>query len=135
MKKHLEEINNYIEDMDLRTILDYGSGKGKFHSRISAKVTPYDPAYEPFSKEPVEEFDGVICTDVMEHIPEEEVEETLDKIFNFARYFVYFSISTKEAKKILPNGENAHCTVKPKEWWEEEITKHQTSQVVIIKFD
>jgi len=135
LKPHLETINNYIEELDLKTVLDYGSGRGKFHSRLNAEITPYDPAYEPFSNLPDKEFDGVICTDVMEHIPEEEVNDALEKIFDRARYLVFFNISTKPAEKNLPNGENAHCTLKPKEWWEEEITRHQTSQVVSINFE
>jgi hypothetical protein len=31
----------------------------------------YDPGYPPFSTLPEGRFDGVICTDVLEHCPEE----------------------------------------------------------------
>jgi len=135
LKPHAEKINHYIEDLDLVTLLDYGSGKAKFHKKLNAVVTPYDPAVPEFQKLPDEDFDGVICTDVLEHVPEDELDDVLTQIFNRARYFVYFSISTKPAKKTLPNGENAHCTIKPEGWWEEYISEYQTSQVVSINFD
>lgn len=36
-------------------------------------ITLYDPGYEPYSTLPVGDFDGVICTDVLEHCPEEDI--------------------------------------------------------------
>ena len=139
LKPHIEKINQLVEELDLVTLLDYGSGKGKYIHRILADVTPYDPAYEPYSELPKCQFDGVICTDVMEHIPEEEIDENLERIFNYARDFVFFNISTKPAEKKLPNGENTHCTLKPEDWWIGRIIGKRdelgTTQNISINFD
>ena len=53
----------------------------------------------------------------MEHCPEEDLSWIVDEIFSFASAFVYLNVSTAPAKRLLPNGENAHCTVRPPEWW------------------
>ena len=57
-------------------------------------------------------FDGVISTDVLEHIPEEHLPETFDQIFSRAERFVFLAICTRKAIAILPSGENAHCTLR-----------------------
>ena len=48
----------------------------------------YDPGVEQFEKMPKGKFDGVYSTDVMEHIPEEELPESLEFIFSKADKFV-----------------------------------------------
>lgn len=58
----------------------------------------------------------MICTDVMEHIPLEEVDRVLAEIRSVSPN-AFFNISCVKAAEILPNGENAHCTVRPARWW------------------
>jgi len=117
------------------TILDYGSGKGKqYEPRIVTdgaggewpsmmdywgvdEVVCYDPCYAPYSKYPGGKFDGVISTDVLEHCPEEDVPWILEEIFGLATRFVFANVACYPARKRLPSGENAHCTIRPVEWW------------------
>lgn len=124
LEKHVGEIGALIKDC--RTLLDYGSGKGVVHERKpwNISVTLYDPAVKGIDVLPVGDFDAVICTDVLEHIPEDELDEALNNIFSKANKVVYLSISTKPAKKFLPNGDNAHVTVKSQDWWLERIALH-----------
>ena len=116
-------------------ILDYGSGKGKQYDPWLIKdgaggewpsvmdywdvdeVVCYDPCYPPFSKYPGGKFDGVISTDVLEHCPEEDIPWIIDEIFSFATRFVFANVACYPARKRLPTGENAHCTIQPVEWW------------------
>lgn len=65
----------------------------------------------------------MICTDVLEHCPEEDIPWIVDELFAFARKFVYANIACFPARKQLPSGGNAHCTVKP--------VKEQVSTTVI----
>jgi hypothetical protein len=58
---------------------------------------------------------------VLEHCPEEDIGWILDELFAFARKFVFANIACFPARKLLPSGGNAHCTVKPAKWWEEVI--------------
>jgi hypothetical protein len=45
----------------------------------------------------------------------------LTDIFSYAGKFVYLQIATSPAQQILPNGENAHCTLKTHDEWVERI--------------
>ena len=86
-----------------------------------SSIRCYDGAYPPFTTLPVGTFDAVICTDVLEHIPEEDIPWILDELFGYAEKLLYVNIACYPAKAILPNGENAHCTIKPVEWWREHL--------------
>ena len=81
----------------------------------------YDPAVPGYDEKPEGTFDIVICTDVMEHIEEQDVPAVLDNIFGYADKGVYLAICLREAKRLLPDGRNRHVTVKPQEWWLEKI--------------
>lgn len=135
-------IKRLIRRTAAQTILDYGSGKGLQYrlERIVddedgidypdipsywgvQEIACYDPGYSPFDKLPGGSFDGVICTDVLEHCPEEDIPWILDELFAFARKFVYANVACFPARKQLPSGGNAHCTVKPVKWWEEQILR------------
>lgn len=134
---HTSKIKQMIDDTNSSYVLDYGCGKGHCYEGDDAihkewgvgKPRLYDPYYAPYSKRPEIRFHGVICTDVMEHVPEKDVDDVLKDIFSFAEKFVFLSISTKLAKKSLPDGRNAHLTVKPEEWWMEVISKHRPSHI------
>jgi hypothetical protein len=41
--------------------------------------------------------------------------------FGFARRFVFANVACYPVNKRLPNGENAHCTIKPVAWWREVV--------------
>lgn len=129
-------IKRLIDATGSRRILDYGSGKGQqYQARnitlpgvlgqwpsIQAywgvdEIRCYDPAYPPYAELPSDAYDGVISTDVLEHCPEEDIPWILDEIFSYARKFVFANVACYPAKKRLPTGENAHCTIRPYEWW------------------
>jgi hypothetical protein len=129
------QIRRVVEATGASRLLDYGCGKGtQYQGPFTAPdgtrhqsilkylgvdgVHRYDPAYAPFSQLPTGKFDGVICTDVLEHCPEEDVPWIVDELFGFANMFVFASVASFPARKVLPNGENAHCTIRPPDWWE-----------------
>ncbi len=136
LRPHVQLIKQIIQKTNSKTILDYGCGKATeyVNNNIHAdwnvsQVGLYDPAVPEFMNLPGKEFDGVISTDVLEHIPEHEIDDVLKEIFEMAQKFVYLNIAMYPAVTILPNGENAHCTLKPKEWWNEKIAMHNQKQV------
>jgi hypothetical protein len=131
-----EDIKRLIRQTGAASILDYGSGKGTQYlpQRIELDggtwdnvqdywavdyVRCYDPCFVPFSDLPAEKCDGVISTDVLEHCPEDDLPWILDEMFGFARRFVFLTIACHPARKRLPSGENAHCTIKSAAWWSE----------------
>ena len=63
----------------------------------------------------------MVSTDVLEHIPAEDIPWVLGELFSFADKFVFVTIAGYPAQKIMPNGENAHCTIAPMGWWQEQL--------------
>ncbi|MFN2327729.1 MAG: hypothetical protein ABR612_02350 [Chromatocurvus sp.] len=132
---HAADIKAMIEHTGARSILDYGAGKGLAYQQADVSITPqlkidsiqsywgvddircYDPGYEPFSTLPDQQYDGVISTDVLEHITEPDVPWIIEEMFSYARKFVFANVACFPAVKNLPNGQNAHCTLHPPEWW------------------
>ena len=129
--KHLVRIGRLVLKTDAKTILDYGCGKGlqyssmKIHEAWDVPMpTMYDPAVPGIDQKPIGVFDGVICNDMLEHVPEDFIDETLATLFAHARKFLFLSICTVPATKRLPDGRNCHLTVKPKEWWDRTLDEH-----------
>lgn len=149
---HLDRIYTLVKKYQCKSLLDYGCGKGVLYKHqeqpivlesgvsghsvtelLGVSACLYDPAYLPYAIKPSARFDIVICTDVLEHIPELEVPGVIEDLFNYAKDCLYVSISTRTAKKTLPNGENAHCTVKPASWWMDQFDRqiHRRVEVVV----
>lgn len=120
---HIPRVRQLCEKYGpVRTILDYGSGKGICYDDglvtwPAEVVRLYDPAVPELSEVPSGLYDGVVCTDVAEHLPEDEIDGFLKTLFGHARKFVFLTVCTRPARKNLPDGRNCHLTVKPIEWW------------------
>jgi len=142
LPKEAARIKRLIKQTGAKTILDYGAGKGQQYLPLRIadeeerteypdirsywavdEIRCYDPGYQPFTALPSGKFDGVICTDVLEHCPEEDIPWILDELFAFAGKFVYANVACFPARKRLPSGGNAHCTIKPVRWWEEQLER------------
>lgn len=133
-----DHVYNVVKKTNSKTILDYGSGKGQQYSNLKldlywgVEVDCYDPGYEPFFELPNKLYDGVICTEVMEHVPEDEVDQVMTEIFERATKFVYFSIALSLAGKKLLDGSNVHVTIKPMKWWNEKINQHNKNGIKVV---
>lgn len=141
LPRQAARIRKLIQRSDAKTLLDYGSGKGSQY--LPAKIMDngvaiansiqqywgvesircYDPGHVPFSALPEGRFDAVVCTDVLEHCPEDDMAWIVGGLFGFARRFVFANVACYPAIKTLPNGENAHCTIRPIEYWRELFEK------------
>lgn len=129
-------IRQLVGHFGAKSLLDYGCGKALAYDLAEWKredgtvvrglraiwgiddITLYDPNYPPYSAVPAGTFDAVISTDVLEHVCEEDLDWLIDELFGFARQFVYCTVACYPASKNLPNGENAHVTLKEPEWWQ-----------------
>lgn len=103
------------------TVLDYGCGKGTLRKALGPMVSNYDPAVPEWSESP-SQADLVVCTDVLEHVEPEHLDDVLGDIRRLARKAAFLVISCRKATKTLPDGRNAHLTVEKPSWWLERVS-------------
>ena len=111
------------------SLMDYGAGSGALGNGLKAifpvlSVTNYDPFHPEWAGKPEPGMhDVVTCCDVMEHVEPQCVENVINYIADRARYMVIFNIALEDAEKELPDGRNAHITVRPAGWWRRKINE------------
>jgi len=132
-------IKKIIKNEKIENMIDYGCGKGKFYSNgfnLSNKFIPplrqywdiyiklYDPCYKKYSEFNKDEtFDLTISIDVLEHIPDTDIEWILDRFFSISKKFIFINVACYEAIALLPDGKNAHINVQTPSWWSNKIEK------------
>lgn len=87
-------------------------------------MTLYDPAFRRDDILPAGKFDMVICSDVLEHVPEDEVDQLIERLFGYGRLIIWASVCCRLAKKTFADGTNMHVTVQPYEWWERKFAAY-----------
>jgi len=124
----VNEISLFIDYLKPKNILDYGCGNGVLlkllrHKYPEINIDGYDPAIKEFSVIPQNHYDMIINTDVLEHIPKSDIGDVVNHIKSLSNN-VFFCLHHGKAWTILPNGENAHTTIEPKEWYHNLMKKY-----------
>lgn len=101
-------------------VLDYGCGKGELHLGLPFSIQNYDPAIRKYSTPP-QPADIVVCTDVLEHVEPECLNDVLADIKRLTKTIALLGIPTGPAVKTLPDGRNAHLNQHPVEWWDDKL--------------
>ena len=129
-------IKNIIDRNSYNTLLDYGCGKAFYYDNefiLAEKkikslrdywdidIYLYDPCFETYSKFPKVKVELSICIDVLEHIPNQDIDWVLHKIFNSTEKFSFINVACYSALALLPNGKNAHTNIKSPKWWFEKL--------------
>lgn len=135
LPNHINQIKALIDKLQIKSVMDYGSGKALNYARsvmdknsnVIANSIPeywgidtlicYDVGVEEFKTFPEGQFDCVISTDVLEHIPQSDLYWTVEELFSKATKAVFCNVACYPASARLPNGLNAHVTVKSPHWW------------------
>lgn len=99
-----------------RDILDYGCGQRTLEKSLAFPIKNYDPCIEGLEASP-EPAELVVCTDVLEHIEPECLEDVLDDLHRVTKNCGLYVIATRPAQKTLPDGRNAHLIQESAEWW------------------
>ena len=118
--KHAPVVLKLLENPKLRSVLDYGAGKGYLGKALAAAGIPiweFDPAI-PGKDETPRPADLVVCTDVLEHIEPDRILYVLDDLRRCTKRVGYFVIHTGPSSKKLADGRNAHVLQRPRAWWE-----------------
>ena len=129
LSKNLPETIEILSKLyGFSSVLDYGCGKGliveslrkKFQNR-DMQINGYDPCVEIFRK-PAKASDVIVCTDVLEHIEPEVINNVLDHIGNLTKHVCFLVIDLMPAVKTLPDGRNAHILLEPTGWWLDKLS-------------
>ncbi len=59
----------------------------------------------------------MVCFDVLEHIFVADLPSVVTELFSLAEKLLVINVGCYEAAALLPNGENAHITVRNAHWW------------------
>ncbi len=130
-----------VEENKCKTLLDYGCGKAVPYMKKRCKELGirkpiqellnldsfdlYDPAYPKYNKLPNKKYDIVICTDVLEHIAEQDLDWVLTEILSHSKNTVFLNISCQLALKHFKEGkfkgQNVHISVFNHDWWSDKI--------------
>jgi hypothetical protein len=122
------QIRSIFNENTISTVLDYGCGGSDWRINGFDDTTGqsaieyfklknayrYEPARNLDERQPV---DCVISFDVLEHIFISDVPSVLRDMFSYATKLIVINIACYPAAAKLPNGENAHITVRHPIWW------------------
>tara|TARA_A200000113_G_C8797587_1_gene333000 strand:+ start:384 stop:959 length:576 start_codon:yes stop_codon:yes gene_type:complete len=133
LTKWILKIQEIIKTNNCNSLLDFGCGKAFLYKnkfKIGDKeftnlsdfwnlknIYLYDPGLEEYSDYPKGKYDGIICTDVVEHIPEDDVLNFIDELFKLSNKFIFVVIATMPASKYFDDGKNIHLALKDQEEW------------------
>lgn len=141
--KNIGAIKNFISDNRPASVLDFGCAHGDLITQLKSEFPAiefhgYDPGVEKFNIFPRSKYDCVISNDVIEHIEPNFLDQTLNSIDQLFTNQCWLIIACYPARKMLPDGRNAHLTIKDPDWWTKKIcemmpTSRIIKQEVVIK--
>jgi hypothetical protein len=104
-----------------RSLIDYGCGRSDLAVQLGRKVgipriTRYEPAIPEFAERPRESFDVLVCVDVFEHIPDDEIDAAAADMRGMAAHAILV-IDMAPTGKTLADGRSAHVSVHDQDWW------------------
>lgn len=105
------------------TVLDYGCGKGSLASSLpGVSVAEYDPAIPGKDADP-QAADLVVCTDVLEHVEPECLQDVLDHLDRLARKALLVNVTLVTGRRRLPDGTPAHRLVRDADFWRSQLQR------------
>lgn len=128
LRPYRESLRAHFREYSVSSVLDYGCGGSDWKmkgfdegSRLSAvdyfeldQAYGYEPARKMDERQPV---DCVVSFDVLEHVFVADVPNVVRNMFSYAKKLLILNVACYPAAAKLPNGENAHVTVRPPLWW------------------
>jgi hypothetical protein len=108
------------------TVLDYGCGQRTLEAEMppiaGMEFKNYDPCVDGIDAPP-EPADLVVCTDVLEHIEPDCLENVLNDLKRVTKKVAFVSIATEKACKSYSDGQNTHKIVQRFDWWLPKLKK------------
>ncbi len=100
-------------------------------------VTRAALTFGPLTQAP-EQFDGVVCSETLEYLPDEDVPWVLDELFRCARQFVYATVVTSSHARILADAACLPNRPRADSWWiqrfEEASARHPEAHWKLVMY-
>jgi 2-polyprenyl-3-methyl-5-hydroxy-6-metoxy-1,4-benzoquinol methylase len=140
------EVLNLIKKHKFQTLLDYGTGNGGMSTYTDRKILNLADRkvkvklYDPYSNNPNyrfppashHKFDLVSCTDVLEHILPEDIDDVIWALVRSTKKMLFCTVACYPASKRIVNEkgkevfeQSLHTIVQPRRWWEEKFDAAQ----------
>jgi hypothetical protein len=121
----LPHVLKLVQQYQITYVLDYGAGRQFLAQELpkhfpEIQIHSYDPGI-PSLSHPPHPAELVCCIDVLEHVEPDCVDSVLDNLGQLVQRLGFFTVATDPAKRILPDGRNAHLCIQPIDWWREKI--------------
>lgn len=113
---YADDVLKLCAKLNTKDILDYGCGKSTLAHNIPFPIKQYDPCVDKYKEDPAP-ADVVVCTDVMEHIEPECLDNVIKHLHSKVKKILYCSICTVPAMKHLPDGRNVHLITEGLPFW------------------
>lgn len=128
-RKHAADVLEFAKELSARSILDYGCGAGTLRAAVRVQgwagdLTEYDPAIPTLDVMPTA-ADLVVCTDVLEHVEPEALDNVLDHLRSLTLMGAFLCVAVTESSKCLPDGRNAHLIVEQPNFWTRCLRRHR----------
>ena len=133
---YVKSVLNHVNKYNPKSILDFGCGKGKLKTGLAKHeidIDEYDPAIPNKKKIPKEQYDLITTTDVLEHIYEDEIPTICKEFISLQPETMFHAICTRAAHKKLPDGTNAHKTIRDIEWWAKKLQEHTGYKAEVLQ--
>jgi hypothetical protein len=122
--KYVRFLKPWIDVRRPRSVIDYGCGQSILLEALDlggeVVCRRYDPAIPEFEAAPAEPSDLLLCIDVLEHIEEADVDVALAEMRAWCKEAIIV-VDTVPAKHTLPDGRNAHITLRSHAWWQDRV--------------
>lgn len=110
------DIFKWCQRTGCETILDYGCGRSTLKGSIDIPVQEYDPGIPGKDAMPTP-ADMLVSTDVLEHIEPDKVKITLAHMRSLTLKASFHNIALSPARLTLPDGRNAHLSIRTEGEW------------------
>ncbi len=143
-QKLLPVLTSAAKKRDSFSVLDYGCGKARYlpdvHARFGGRLQQwfcYDPGFNRYAvpPHPSQQFDFVVCADVMEHVlePEYTIVDIANRLADDG--IAMFSISGRPDSRQFDDGLNMHVSLRTFREWRQVLEEHFGSKKVILIYN
>jgi hypothetical protein len=126
--KSLPYLLPHVAALKPGSVVDYGCGQSNLALLLGERagvtdITLYDPGIPARAERPSGVKDLLINVDVLEHVPDDELDAVMADMASMAREAIIV-IDTKPARLTLSDGRNAHVSLHNGEAWLKRLRPH-----------